>query len=88
MRIPTPRFRISQWFWLVLVVAAFFFGRRFDATFPRFSAKPKPAVAQFLLGQGVYSNAGLTGTIVLDDGTVVGDANRGQTFQFFVGFQR
>lgn len=58
------RFSIASLLWLMLVVASFFLGHRFDSMLDSFSAPQTPVVT---LGSQVNSDSGLVGAIVVDE---------------------
>lgn len=55
------QFRLAAWFWLSLVIAAFFLGRNWD------SLRTAPTTGSLMFGAGVNSDAGVTGQIVVDE---------------------
>lgn len=63
------QFRLVNWFWITLVVAAFFLGRSWD-TLGRFAQSPP--TGRFMYGAGVTSDAGVTGSIVVDQNNFSG----------------
>ena len=59
------QFGLANWFWLTLVVAAFFLGRNWDAI-TRFHHSQASA-AGMMFGVGVNSDLGVAGQIVVGD---------------------
>ena len=60
------QFRLVAWFWLVLVVAAFFLGRNWDR-FERGSASPAASPGGYMFGVGSNSDAGISAAIIIDE---------------------
>ena len=55
------QFRLVNWFWVSLVLAAFFLGRQWDDMWRG------PATGKVFFGESVTSDAGVTGMIVIDE---------------------
>ncbi len=60
------QFRLVSWFWMTLVVAAFFLGRNWE-TCRRLVQAPASTTESFMFGTAVNSDAGVTGAIVVDE---------------------
>lgn len=60
------QFRLVNWFWITLVVAAFFLGRNWE-TLMRLAQPSVPTTGRVMFGTGVNSDAGVTGGIAVDE---------------------